>query len=234
MEPIRILVADDNSSFRMGLQAMLRSVPEMEVVGEATTGDDAVALAERLQPDVILMDLQMPGRNGIDATARVFQTSPHIGILVLTMFEDDDSVFDAMCAGARGYVVKGAHRAEILRAIQGVSGGEAIFSPVIARRLMQYFSTSRSGAQAAVALPELTDREREILQLIADYQPNAQIARRLGLREKTVRNHVSNIFSKLQVVDRGQAILRAREAGLGTEITGGAGHDVAGRNEGPS
>lgn len=216
MEPIRILIADDSASFRMGLQAMLRSVPEMEVAGEATTGDEAVGLAERLQPDVILMDLQMPGRNGIEATVRILQTSPHIGILVLTMFEDDDSVFAAMCAGARGYLVKGAHKAEILRAIRGVSSGEAIFSPVIARRLMQYFSAARSGAQPAVVLPELTDREREVLELIARYQTNIEIAHRLGVSEKTVRNHVSNIFSKLQVVDRGQAILRAREAGLGT------------------
>ena len=215
MEPVRILIADDSASFRLGLQAMLRAVPEMEVVGEATTGDEAVALAERLQPDVILMDLQMPGRNGIDATAVILQTSPHIGVLVLTMFEDDDSVFAAMCAGARGYLVKGAHKAEILRAIRGVSSGEAIFSPVIARRLMQYFSAARSGAQSVVSLPELTDREREVLALIADYQTNLEIARRLGLSEKTVRNHVSNIFSKLQVIDRGQAILRAREAGLG-------------------
>lgn len=223
MEPICILVADDSASFRMGLQAMLRSVPEMEVVGEATTGDEAIALAERVQPDVILMDLQMPGRNGIDATARILQTSPHIGILVLTMFEDDDSVFAAMCAGARGYLVKGAHKAEILRAIRGVSGGDAIFGPVIARRLIQYFAAARSSAPTPVALPELTEREREVLGFIAAYQTNTEIAHRLGLSEKTVRNHVSNIFSKLQVVDRGQAILRAREAGLGGERAEGMG-----------
>jgi DNA-binding NarL/FixJ family response regulator len=215
MEPVRILIADDSASFRLGLQAMLRSVPEMEVVGEATTGDEAIALAERVQPDVILMDLQMPGRNGIDATAGIMRTSPHIGILVLTMFEDDDSVFAAMCAGARGYLVKGAHKAEILRAIRGVGSGEAIFGPVIARRLMQYFSAARSAVQSIPSLPELTDREREVLTLIAEYQTNVEIARRLGLSEKTVRNHVSNVFSKLQVVDRGQAIMRAREAGLG-------------------
>ena len=219
MEPLRILVADDSASFRLGLQAMLRSVPEMEVVGEAMTGDEAVALADRLQPDIILMDLQMPGRNGIDATADIMRTSPHIGILVLTMFEDDDSVFAAMCAGARGYLVKGAHKAEILRAIRGVSSGEAIFGPVIARRLMQYFSAARAAAQAVPSLPELTDREREVLALIAEYQTNTEIARRLGLSEKTVRNHVSNVFSKLQVVDRGQAIMRAREAGLGRKDT---------------
>jgi DNA-binding NarL/FixJ family response regulator len=215
MEPTRILIADDSANFRLGLQAMLRSVAEMEVVGEATTGDDAIELAGRLQPDVILMDLRMPGRNGIEATASILQTSPHIGILVLTMFEDDGSVFAAMCAGARGYLVKGAHRAEILRAIRGVSSGEAIFGPSVARRLMQYFAAARSSAQHVVPLPELTDREREILALIAEYQTNTEIARRLGLSEKTVRNHVSNVFSKLQVVDRGQAILRAREAGLG-------------------
>ena len=214
---MRILIADDSASFRLGLGAMLRAVPEMEVVGEATTGDEAIALAEQLQPDVILMDLQMPGRNGIEATARILQTSPHIGILVLTMFEDDDSVFAAMRAGARGYLVKGAHQAEILRAIRAVSSGEAIFGPAIARRLMQFFAAARSSAPAPVALPELTEREREILGCIARYQTNTEIAHRLGLSEKTVRNHVSNIFSKLQVVDRGQAILRAREAGLGPD-----------------
>lgn len=219
MEPVRILIADDSAGFRLGLKAMLRSEPDLEVVGEATTGDEATDLAERLQPDVVLMDLQMPGRNGIEATAGIVQTSPHIAVLVLTMFEDDGSVFAAMCAGARGYLVKGAHRAEILRAIRGVSSGEAIFGPAIARRLMQYFAAARSSAQAAAPLPELTEREREILGLIAEYQTNAAIARRLGLSEKTVRNHVSNIFSKLQVIDRGQAILRAREAGLGHDRT---------------
>ena len=217
MEAIRILVADDSASFRLGLGAMLRTVPEMEVVGEATTGAEAIALAEREQPDVILMDLQMPGTGGIEATAAILQTSPHIGILVLTMFEDDDSVVAAMCAGARGYVVKGAHKAEILHAIRGVSSGEAIFGAAIARRLMQYFAAARSSGPAPIALPELTEREREILGCIAAYQTNREIAQRLGVSEKTVRNHVSNIFSKLQVVDRGQAILRARDAGLGRD-----------------
>jgi DNA-binding NarL/FixJ family response regulator len=217
VEPVRVLIADDSASFRLGVRAMLKSESDMQVVGEATDGDEAIASSERLQPDVVLMDLQMPGLNGIDATARIVQTSPHIGVLVLTMFEDDNSVFAAMCAGARGYLVKGAHRADTLRAIRGVSSGEAIFGPVIARRLIQYFSAARAGASSPSSFPELTEREREVLSLIAEYQTNAQIARRLVLSEKTVRNHVSNIFSKLQVADRGQAISRAREAGLGRD-----------------
>ena len=213
-EAIRVLIAEDNERFRQGLRALLDATPDVELAGEAADGADAVALAERTQPDVILMDLQMPGMDGIEATRRILETSPHIGILILTMFEDDDSVFAAMRAGARGYLLKGALKAEILRAIRGVASGEAIFGPAIARRLMQYFAASRREGTVA-AFPDLTEREREILALMAEHRTNPEIAHRLALSEKTVRNHVSNIFSKLQVADRAQAIIRAREAGLG-------------------
>ncbi|GHO81334.1 DNA-binding response regulator [Ktedonobacter sp. SOSP1-85] len=213
MESIRVLIADDHPLFRDGLQTLLASVPEKEVVGEVSTGDEAIVQAATLQPDVILMDLHMPGQNGIEATRAILHTSPHIGILVLTMFEDDDSVFAAMRAGARGYLLKGADQDEILRAITAVSRGEAIFSPSIAKRLTQYFSTL-STMSLPQAFPELTEREREVLLLIARGCNNAEIAGHLVLSQKTVRNHVSNIFSKLQVADRTQAVIRAREAGL--------------------
>jgi DNA-binding NarL/FixJ family response regulator len=213
MERIRVLIADDHPLFRDGVRTLLRSVPDTEVVGEVANGEDAIAQAATLQPDVILMDLHMPGQNGIEATRAILHTSPHIGILVLTMFEEDDSVFAAMRAGARGYLLKGADQGEILRAIHAVSHGEAIFSPAIAQRLTQYFATVGHMAPPS-AFPELTEREREVLGLIAQGRSNGEIADRLVLSQKTVRNHVSNIFSKLQVADRAQAIIRAREAGL--------------------
>src|SRR3954447_20598149 len=164
MEATHILVADDNARFRTGLRALFENTPGLVLVGEAETGEEAVTLAERIQPDVILMDLQMPGINGIEATAQILRTSPHIGVLMLTMFEDDDSVFAAMRAGARGYLLKGALKSEILRAIHGVSNGEAIFGPSIAKRLMLFFATPRK-AVAPQAFPELTERELEVLAL---------------------------------------------------------------------
>jgi DNA-binding NarL/FixJ family response regulator len=194
------------------VRTLLQSVPETEVVGDASTGEEAMTQAAALQPDVILMDLHMPGQNGIEATRAILRVSPHIGILVLTMFEEDDSVFAAMRAGARGYLLKGADQAEILRAIHAVSHGEAIFSPAIAERLTQYFA-ALGQAPLSPVFPDLTDREREVLGLIAQGHSNGEIASRLVLSQKTVRNHVSNIFSKLQVADRAQAIIRAREAG---------------------
>jgi DNA-binding NarL/FixJ family response regulator len=214
MEIIRILIADDHPLYRDGLRAMLATAPETELVGEATTGDEAIAQAADLQPDVLLMDLQMPGTNGIEATRHIRQTSPHIATLVVTMFSDDDSVFAALRAGAQGYVLKGADRTELLRAIMAVSRGEAIFSPVIAQRLMRHFATL-SAERMPTVFPELTDRERVILELIAQGRSTTEIASRLVLSPKTVRNHISNILSKLQVADRAQAIIRAREAGLG-------------------
>ena len=215
MECIRILIADDHTLFRDGLRALFSSLPDIEVVGEAATGEQAVTAAAALQPDVVLMDIQMPGINGIEGTRRILNASPHIGIIVVTMFEDDDSVFAAMRAGARGYILKGADQGEMLRAIRAVANGDALFSAAIARRMMNYFAAPRPALPAQV-FPELTDREREVLGLIAQGFNNPEIAERLTLSQKTVRNHVSNIFSKLQVADRAQAIIRAREAGLGS------------------
>jgi DNA-binding NarL/FixJ family response regulator len=214
MESIRVLIADDHPVFRDGLRTLLGSLPEAELVGEAATGEEAVNMAVATQPDVILMDLQMPGINGIEATRRILSTTPHIGVLVVTMFEDDDSVFAAMRAGARGYLLKGADQREILRAVRSVANGEAIFGPAIAQRLISFFANPRP-SMPPQTFPELTDREREILELIAQGHSNTTIADTLVLSQKTVRNHVSNIFSKLQVADRAQAIVRAREAGLG-------------------
>ncbi len=210
---IRILIADDHTLFRDGLRALLTTMPEAELIGEATTGGEAIELAASLQPDLIIMDIQMPIVNGIEATRRIVRTSPHIYILVVTMFDDDQSVFAAMRAGARGYLLKGANHAEMLRAIRAVGSGEAIFSPTIAVRLMDYFAQMKSNSSPQV-FPELTEREREVLRLIAQGAKNAEIATQLVLSPKTVRNHITNILSKLQVADRAEAILRAREAGL--------------------
>lgn len=213
MERIRVLIADDHPMVRSGVRALLASVPNIEVVGEAADGEEACARALELQPDLILMDLHMPGLNGIEATRRILQASPHIGVLVLTMLEDDDSVFAAMRAGARGYLLKGADQDEVLRAITAAAHGEAIFSPQVAQRMVQYFANMRPVLPAR-SFPDLTEREREILALIAVGKTNAEIAGELVLSPKTVSNHVSNIFSKLQVVDRAQAALRARQAGI--------------------
>jgi DNA-binding NarL/FixJ family response regulator len=211
-ECIRVLIADDHPLYRKGLRGLLESVTGIEVVGEAAEGEEAIALTEHLQPDVILMDINMPGVNGIEATRRILHMSPAIGVLVLTMYEDDDSVFAAMRAGARGYLLKGVDQVEVLRAINAVSSGEAIFSPSIARKLIHYFSTLQSTSPQV--FPELTDREREVLTLIAQGHTNTAIAEKLVLSPKTVRNHVSTIFSKLQVASRAEAIIRARDAGL--------------------
>ena len=213
MAPIRVLIADDHPLFRDGMHGLLDSVPDTEVVGEATTGDEAIGLAAALQPDVILMDLKMPGLNGFEATRRIAQTSPHLAVLVVTMLEDDDSVFAAIRAGARGYLLKGANQVETLCAIRAVASGEAIFGPGIAQRLLGYFAAARPAAPRH--FPELTEREAEILGLIAQGHSNPEIAAHLALSLKTVQNHVSNIFSKLQVADRAQAVIRAREAGFG-------------------
>ena len=216
-KPISVLVADDHPVFRRGMRAILGAEPDTELVGEATDGEEAVARALELGPDVILMDLNMPKVTGIEATRRILEASPNTAILMLTMFEDDDSIFAAIRAGARGYVLKGADGAETLRAIHAVADGDAIFSPTIARRLTGYFATPGGDPKASSkqAFPNLTEREHEILSLIAEGYTNTAIAARLYLSPKTVRNYVSSIFTKLQVSDRSQAIVRAREAGLG-------------------
>lgn len=214
MDTIRVLIADDHQLFRDGLRALVDSVPDAEVVGEAATGKEAIRLAAESQPQVILMDLQMPDMDGIEATRQIVDANPHVNILMVTMFEDDQSVFAAMRAGARGYVLKGAKHEEMLRAIRAVGSGEAIFSPSIAARMVSFFASSRSVIPGD-AFPELTEREREVLELMARGDSNAEIAEALTLSIKTVRNHVSNIFGKLQVADRAQAVIRAREVGLG-------------------
>lgn len=213
---MRILIVEDHPMFRDGLFKMLETVEGFEVVGEATSGEEAVELAEQLKPNIILMDINLPKLSGIEATKRIVKTIPDIGILILTMYDDDSSVFSAMRAGARGYLLKEANRNEIVRAIQAVSEGEAIFSPAIARRMMFYFEAKMKVTNIDV-FPQLTEREREVLDHIAKGKYNAEIANSLGLNQKTVRNHVSNILSKLQASDRAHAIIMAREAGLGKD-----------------
>src|SRR5689334_2230019 len=190
MDPIRVLIADDHTLFRDGLRSLLASIPDVEVVGEASSGTEVLTRAMDLQPDVILMDIQMPDINGIEATRQILRTSPHMGIIVLTMFKDDDSVFAAMRAGARGYVLKGADQAVLLRALRAVASGESLFGPEIAQRLIGFFANLEPTSRPEL-FPELTDREREILGLIAQGQTNAEIAEKLVISLKTVRNHVS-------------------------------------------
>ena len=213
MEPIRILIADDHQPFRRGLRAMLNSETDLEVVGETETGQATVAQAEILQPDLVLMDLNMPGFNGLEATRRILHTSPHIRILVLTMADDDESVFAALRAGARGFLVKGALKADVLRAIRAVYNGDAIFSPGVAQRLIHYFTTARTQLPMD-SFPDLTERERQILTLMVQGHSAQGIADILVLSVKTIRNHISNICTKLEVSDRTQAILRAKNAGV--------------------
>lgn len=214
MDRLRILVADDHPLVRKGLRAVLAPCADLEVIAEASTGGEAAERAAELQPDVVLMDLQMPGGSGIAATREILAVSPHIRVLVVTLFEDDDSVFTALRAGARGYVLKDADEDELVQAIRAVGRGEAIFSPAVATRILAYFASPHPAAPPR-AFPELTDREREVLTLVAKGASNPMIARQLSLSPKTVGNYVSNIFSKLQVADRAEAIVRAREAGLG-------------------
>jgi DNA-binding NarL/FixJ family response regulator len=213
MDKISILIADDHPLIRKGLRALLLSMPNTELVGEATSGAEVESLAEQLQPDIVLMDLQMPGGGGLTAIRKIVQTSPHIRILVVTMFQDDDSVFAALRAGARGYVLKDMDDEEISRAILAVASGEAIFSPAIAERLISFFGNHP--ILPAEIFPELTESERNVLILLAKGANNDMIARQLSFTIKTVRNYISNIFSKLQVADRAQAVLKARNAGLG-------------------
>jgi len=217
--PIKVLIADDHAFYREGVRAFLSNTTNIEVVGEAGNGDEAIAKSEEFKPNVILMDLKMPGLNGIEATRRIHETDSKIGVLVLTMFDDDDSVFAAMRAGARGYLLKDADKDEVVRAIVAVERGEAIFSPAIAQRMIQYFSAPPSASPSKKSQPdefsELTERELEILNLIAKGDNNNTIANKLSLSIKTVQNYVSSILTKLQVADRAQAIVRAREAGMG-------------------
>ncbi len=215
IEPVRVVVVDDHVVFRQGLAALLEADDDTLVVGEAGTGEEAVAVVDQEVPDVVLMDVQMPQMNGIEATRRVLADHPDVHVVMLTMLEDDDSLFAAMCAGARSYLLKGADKEEVLATIRSAATGEARFGPVIARRLTQFFQRADDQDLAVTPFAELTDREREVLDLIAAGLDNATIASRLYITGKTVSNHVSNIFSKLHVSDRAQAIVKAREAGLG-------------------
>lgn len=216
-DPISIVLADDHRLFLAGLRMLVASLPECVVVGEASSGLETVELVLQLQPDIVLMDLQMPDLNGIEATRRILGASPHVGVIIVTMFEDDESVFMAMRAGAKGYVLKGADRDELQRAILAVANGEALFSSSIADRLMRFMTQPKSAFPAG-AFPDLTEREREVLGLIAAGLPNGKIARQLDIRPKTVRNHVTNIFSKLQVVDRAEAMARVKALESGADV----------------
>jgi DNA-binding NarL/FixJ family response regulator len=216
VKKLRVLIAEDHPLFRKGLRTLLASMEDVEVVGEATTGGEAIALARAQQPDLVLMDLQMPEGGGLAATRAIAEHDPQTHILVVTLFEDEESVFAALQAGARGYVLKDAGEEEMIRAIRAVGRGEAIFSPVIASRLIDTFANARATLPQD-AFSELTEREREVLDLIARGRTNADIAGQLTISLKTVQNHVSNIYGKLQVANRAQAAIRAREAGLGKE-----------------
>ena len=215
--PIRILIADDHPVFRFGLRALLESQPDMVVLAEVDNGEEAVQLAQSLQPDVVLMDVGMLGLNGIEATQQITASAPETAILMITMF-DDETVFSAMQAGARGYLLKGAQGEETLRAIRAVANGEVIFSSGVAKQMMEYFSRGTK-TTAGVPFPDLTPREREILELLAQGLTNTAIAEKLVLSPKTIRNQVSNIFSKLQVATRSEAVVKARQAGLGRQET---------------
>jgi DNA-binding NarL/FixJ family response regulator len=213
---LRIVVADDHPLFRRGLVGVLSAHEGWQVVAEESDGIGVVTTVHARQPDVVVMDLRMPGLDGIEATRRIVATSPHIAVLVLTMHDDDESVFTAVQAGARGYLLKGADQAQIERAVHTVAEGGVIFGPALAERITAYFAGLRvPPGTARNVFPELTAREVEVLRLVAEGHNNHVIADALVLSEKTVRNHVSNIFFKLQVADRAQAIVRARDAGLG-------------------
>lgn len=209
---IRILITDDHPLFRKGMRTMLAAVDDFEVVGEANSGPEAVARATELRPDLVLMDLQMAGGGGIAATRELAAQVPDTRVLIVSLFEDDDSVFMALRAGARGYILKDADEEEMIRAVRALAAGQAIFSPAIAQRVLAFFA---AGPAERDAFPDLTAREREILAMIAQGCANQTIADRLFLSPKTVANHVSSIFAKLRVADRAGAIVRAREAGFG-------------------
>jgi DNA-binding NarL/FixJ family response regulator len=209
--PIRLLLVDDHPLFTEGLRELLAFHHDLDVVGVTDSADEALTQIGPLAPDVILMDLQMPGLDGVAATRRITAHHPATAVLALTMYDDDASVLAVLRAGARGYVLKGAHQAELVAAIRAVARGEAVFGAQVADRVLAHFTTPPAQRPA---LPELTGRERQILAMLASGQKTSDIAAHLELAPKTVRNHLSNIFAKLRVADRTQAVLRARDAGL--------------------
>ena len=218
MEKIKLLIADDHALFREGIRALLLAVPDIVCVGEADNGPEAIMQVAALQPHVVLMDINMPDLNGVEATRRILKENPHLGIIMVTMLEDDASVFAAMRAGARGYVLKGSHHKEMLQVIRAVAQGQALFGSAIASRMMRFFQNGSQLASQSTfgeTFPDLTEREREVLELIAQGKNNGDIAQILVISPKTVRNHITNLFSKLQVADRAEAIIRARGAGMG-------------------
>ncbi len=214
MEPIRVLLADDHTLFRKGIRTILDQMPDVEVVGEAASGHEAVALAHDLVPDVILMDIKMPGLTGMDATRSILQENPHIGVILVTMYDDPESAFAGMRAGARGYVLKEAEPEELRRALEAAHRGEVMLCPIIARKVLDHFGSDPKPSQQGLPYEQLTQRELQVLQLAADGLSNKEIAHRLVISEKTVKNHIANIFSKLNVNDRTQAILYALRQGL--------------------
>ena len=215
-DPIRILVVDDHRLFREGIAALLDGASDITVVGHADNGAEAIEKTKELAPHLVLMDIMMPDVNGIEATRRIRTDYPGIEVVMLTMVENDDSLFAAMCAGAHGYILKGSGKTDVLRTVRAVARGEALFGPAIANRLTTFFQHTKGRGVSISPFPELTEREREVLDLVAKGLNNARIASQLYISTKTARNHISNILTKLQLADRAQAIVTAREAGLGT------------------
>lgn len=212
---IRVVVADDHSIVREGLVALLTALPGVDVVGTAQDGRDAILTVAAQQPDVVVMDIQMPRLDGLEATKQITARHPSVAVLMLTMNEDDDTIITALKAGARGYLLKGAGAAEVHRSIQTAASGGVVFGAALNTRIVGLLAARPP--QAASPFPELTDREREVLEALARGSSNAQMARDMYLSEKTIRNLVSTVYSKLGVHDRAQAIITARDAGLGVD-----------------
>ena len=216
MDKINVLIADDHTLFRKGIRKMLEAEEDMHVIGEASTGQEALQQARALMPEVIVMDIKMPGMDGIEATRVLHREMPHVGIIFCTMFEDDEFVFAALKAGGRGYILKQSDPETMMRAIRAVAHGESLLSPAVAQKVLQQFAIP-SGAESAGCAPlcdDLTERERQVLALVGQGHGNKEIARQLSISEKTVKNHIANIFSKLHVYDRTQAVLYGIRKGL--------------------